>query len=241
MLLKRTYHFLLILGFATTFFACQQETIRIDGYEVHGLDVSRYQGAVDWNKVVAQNIDFVFIKATEGNTLIDSQFHNNWKQLSELKVPKGAYHFFRPTVSSVEQAKHFTALVKLDKGDLPPVLDIEITDGVSKSSLINSAKSWIEIVERSCGMKPIIYTSQKFYNTHLEGYFDDHPLWIARYNNYAEPAINGINSWTFWQYGNQGRIDGIDGDVDFNVFRGNSNELDNLTAKPSAVLSFNKR
>ena len=224
----------------TTFYACQQETIRLDGYEVHGIDVSRYQGEVEWEKVIAQGIDFVFIKATEGNTLVDSQFQSNWQQLSDLKVRKGAYHFFRPTVSPIEQAKHFSKLVEMDYGDLPPVLDIEITDGVSKSTLINGAKSWIKIVESNFGMKPIIYTSQKFYNTYLEGHFDDYPLWIARYNNYAEPAINGTNHWSFWQYGNRGKIEGIEGDVDFNVFKGNTLELDNLTIQPPTNLSFTK-
>ena len=69
----------------------------------------------------------------------------------------------------------------------------------------------------------------------MEGHFDDYPLWIARYNNYAEPAINGKNQWSFWQYGNRGRIEGIEGDVDFNVFKGNTLELDNLIAQPPAV------
>ena len=97
----------------TTFYACQQETIRLDGYEVHGIDVSRYQGEVDWEKVLAQDIDFIFMKATEGETIVDVQFQTNWQKLSELKARKGAYHFFRPTVSSIEQAKHFTKVVKL--------------------------------------------------------------------------------------------------------------------------------
>ena len=224
----------------TGLYACQQETIRLDNYEIHGIDVSRYQGKVDWKKTIAQDIDFVFLKATEGNTLVDSQFQTNWHQLSELKTRKGAYHFFRPTVSSIAQAKHFIDIVKMDFGDLPPVLDVELMDGVSKSTLINALKSWISIVETHYKIKPIIYTNQKFYNQNLEGHFDEYPLWIARYNNYQEPEINGSNEWSFWQYGNKGRIDGIDGDVDFNVFKGSALELDNFTAQPPTVLSFNK-
>ena len=219
-------------------YACQQETIRLDEFEVHGIDVSRYQGKVDWKKVISQDIDFVFLKATEGQTLVDSQFQSNWSQLADLKIRKGAYHFFRPTVSSIEQAKNFTNTVKMESGDLPPVLDIELMDGVSKSALVNSLKSWINIIESHYQVKPIIYTNQKFYNKNLEGHFDDYPLWIARYNNYQEPNINGSNEWLFWQYGNKGKIDGIEGDVDFNVFRGNTLELDNMTSQPPTVLSL---
>jgi len=219
-------------------YSCQQETIRLDGYEVHGIDVSRYQGKVEWKKVIAQNIDFVFLKATEGESLVDSQFHSNWVQLSELQIKKGAYHFFRPTVSSIDQAKHFTRTVKMDFDDLPPVLDVELMDGVSKATLVNSLKSWINIVETHYKVKPIIYTNQKFYNKNLEGYFDEYPLWIARYNNYLEPEINGTNKWSFWQYGNRGRIEGIEGDVDFNVFRGSALELENMTVEPPTVLSL---
>ena len=207
----------------------------MEGFEVHGIDVSRYQGVVDWKKVEQQDIDFVFIKATEGNTLRDSQFVTNWAALSENKMRRGAYHFFRPTVDAVQQAENFTKVVEIKNGDLPPALDIEVTDGVSKSELVTSAKSWLEVIESKYGFKPIIYTNMKFYNQYLAGQFEDYPLWIARYNSRLAPKIDGKQNWDFWQYGNRGKIDGIKGDVDFNVFRGDLLDLEMMTERKKDI------
>ena len=207
----------------------------MEGFEVHGIDVSRYQGVIDWKLVEQQDIDFVFIKATEGNTLRDTQFHTNWNALSENRMRRGAYHFFRPTVDAVAQANNFTKVVKIKKGDLPPTLDIEVLDGVSKSELITSVKSWLAVVESKYGCKPIIYTNMKFYNEYLAGHFDDYPLWIARYNSQLSPKIEGNQNWDFWQYGNRGKLEGIKGDVDFNVFRGDLLDLEMLTERKKDI------
>ncbi|MEL6844168.1 MAG: GH25 family lysozyme, partial [Bacteroidota bacterium] len=134
------------------------------------------------------------------------------------------------------QAQNFITDVKMEPGDLPPVLDVEVLDGVSHPVLINRMQSWLNIVEHHYQIKPIIYTNLKFYHQHLIGYFDDYPIWIARYS-YRQPFFLDGRSWHFWQYGNQGQLAGIRGDVDFNVFHGTPDELDALCYKSPFMIS----
>lgn len=210
--------------------SCEKETKRMKGFAVHGIDVSHYQNQINWDTVAEQNINFVFIKASEGESIQDSLFQKNWNSLKKFDIKKGAYHFFRPGTDVKNQFANFKQIVKLEQGDLPPVLDIEVNDGVSKLDLVQNAKSWLSLCEEEYKIKPIIYTNLNFYKSTLAGYFDDYPLWIARYSN-EKPILNYGNSWTFWQYGNRGQIRGIDGDVDFNVFNGSLEDLEKLSYK----------
>ena len=193
----RLQQFLISLLGTAALSACQSETKRLSGYEVHGIDVSRYQGMIDWELVAEKDIDFVFIKATEGATFRDSQFFCNWDALRETGMRRGAYHFFRPQTSAVEQAEHFIFMVEAEPGDLPPVLDLETLDGVEPEALVDSALVWLKMVEASYQVKPILYSGMNFYNDHLQGRFDDYPLWIARYNRFFEPHLKGKKSWDF--------------------------------------------
>lgn len=226
---------------AVSLFSCESETVRMTSYEVHGIDVSRYQGTIDWAKVAEQDVDFVFIKATEGKTFRDSQFFCNWDALRQVGIRRGAYHFFRPKTSPEAQAEQFVFMVNHEQGDLPPVLDIELLDGVPPEQLVISLKIWLDIVESSFRVKPILYTNMNFYNDYLAGHFEEYPLWIARYNRFFTPSLSGKNQWDFWQYGNKGKIAGIDGDVDFNVFRGKIDDLEKLSKPVPNILSFTKK
>ena len=174
------------------------------------------------------DIDFVFIKASEGENFRDSFFQKNWNSLQKFDVKKGAYHFFRPTLDVNKQFQNFSQTVKLADEDLPPVLDIEVEDGRSKKEIVHAVKQWLALAEKKYGVKPIIYTNLNFYKATLAGHFDEYPMWIARYSN-REPILDYGNSWTFWQYGNRGKIPGIEGDVDLNVFNGSLEELDALS------------
>ena len=238
MKLFRTYQ--IILGFLLTvsLFSCESETARINGYEVHGIDVSRYQGYIDWDRVAEQKIDFVFIKATEGMTFRDSQFFCNWDALKNVGIKRGAYHFFRPKTSPVAQAEQFIFMVEQESSDLPPVLDIELLDGVAPKKIVESMKVWLDLVEDAYRVKPIIYTNMNFYNDHLAGHFDEYPLWIARYNKFFTPSLSGKKTWDFWQYGNRGKVAGIDGEVDFNVFKGELDDLEKLSEPAPMIFSF---
>ncbi len=220
-----TWNLLFVISCLVLAIGCRTPTERMEAYEIHGIDVSHYQKEIDWEMVMTQDIDFVYIKASEGQEMKDKRFVENWKALGEQEVRRGAYHFFRPTINVRKQAENYVNFVKLNKGDLPPALDVEVVDGASPEKLREGVQIWLTIVEKAYGVRPIIYTNQDFYHDHLQGYFDEYPLWIARYNKRKSPALKGKQQWTFWQYGNRGRLDGINGNVDFNVFRGDSAAL----------------
>lgn len=216
---------LIILGIISILMACNEQTVRKHKYEVHGIDVSHYQRAIDWEKVAAQDIHFGFIKATEGESFKDSFYCENWAAMKAAGVKRGAYHFFRPSLSANLQAANYIETTEFEHGDFVPVLDIELLDNIPPQEMRSSVKEWLQIVEDHYRVKPILYTYQKFYNKHLSGHFHDYPIWIARYSSWRKPNLYGNQEWAFWQYGNRGNLNGIDGPVDFNVFAGSESEL----------------
>lgn len=220
----------------TLLVSCEHDTIRRDEFEVHGIDVSHYQSIIDWESVATQDYHFAFVKATEGATLHDTMYCHNWAEMKQADLIRGAYHFFRPRTPATAQVDNFTNWVELEHGDLPPVLDVEVLDGVDKVRLISGIRTWLFLVELRYNIKPIIYTNLKFYNKYLAGHFTGYPLWIARYGR-RRPILACGRSWDFWQYGNRGKIEGIQGYVDFNVFSGSHAELDSLRLRPKPVLS----
>ena len=213
-----------------TLLSCTQETKRMDDYAVQGIDISHHQQDIDWKLVAAQEIDFAFVKATEGSEHQDTMFHKFWREIKEAGIKRGAYHFFSPFSPAADQAKHFINTVKLQKGDLPPVLDAEITGKLQNKTLRKNTLTWLQAIEKHYDVKPIIYTNQKFYLSHFTGEeFDGYPIWIARYNSQKNPPFIPFGrQWTFWQYGDCGHLEGIKGCVDFNVFRGERQQFENL-------------
>ena len=216
--------------------ACEHQTIRMEEFEVHGIDVSHYQSRINWDSVMGEEVHFAFVKASEGISLTDSLFCRNWDEMKRIGLYRGAYHFFRPTLPAELQAGNFLNAVEMEYGDLPPVLDVEVLDGASKIQLITGVRSWLYLVEIRYNIKPILYTNLKFYNKYLAGQFDDYPIWIARYNS-REPRLACGRDWQFWQYGNRGQLSGINGHVDFNVFNGSLKELEGLCFSPPVILS----
>lgn len=200
-------------------------------YSLHGIDVSRYQKVINWSdvkemKVKHIKIGFAFIKATEGIDKVDAQFRRNWLHAEKENIPKGAYHYFIAGKSGKAQANNFIEMVKLKKGDLPPVLDIEETYGASKTDIQKNIKEWLEKVEKQYHVKPIIYSNINFHNNYLKGVFDEYPFWIAHYLQAGKPRLN--RNWTFWQHSESGYVNGIKTMVDFNVFSGDSTDFKNL-------------
>lgn len=203
-------------------------------YSIHGIDVSRYQHIIAWEEVKAMRVKniqlgFAFIKATEGIGNTDAQFRRNWKKAKEHNVIRGAYHFFIASKDGRMQAENFIDRVKLSDGDLPPVLDIEQLNGTDPLALKKEAREWLTIVENYYQVKPIIYTNVDFYNRYLGKEFDQYPLWVAHYYQPNQPRIK--RGWVFWQHSDEGRVNGITSDVDFNVFSGDSLEFRNLLVK----------
>lgn len=201
--------------------------IRIpSGYQIHGIDVSYAQGKIDWRKVRAMKEDsvkvsFAFVKATEGLLIVDSYFKRNWREAPKAGITCGAYHFFRPKKNGLWQARFFLQNVKMEKGDLPPVADIETLDGVTPQNMRKELKAFLKHVEGKTGIKPLIYTNITFYQDYLAGYFDDYPLWIAHYYQ-PRLKLGGSTDWRFWQHSDKARVNGINHAVDFNVFKGDS-------------------
>jgi lysozyme len=207
------------------------------GYELHGIDVSRYQNAIDWQYLEsftdndeAVKISFAFVKATEGRSLQDPLFKSNWENIGQTDIIRGAYHYFVPTRSALEQAQNFIANVELVKGDLPPVLDVEKVGAPGATKLRENIKIWLNEVEKHYGMTPIIYSYIDFYEKYLvvDKELRKYPLWIA---HYEKKKVEIEESWLFWQHSDKGQIPHITEKVDFNVFNGTLDELKSLCKK----------
>ena len=205
----------------------------LDSHKKHcaGIDVSEYQGKIDWKNLGAIedvfDVQFVFVRATAGNNKIDSKFKNNWKNVASKNIIRGAYHYYRPNENSIEQAELFIKTVQLQKGDLPPVLDIEkLPEVQSIDSLKVGLKRWLTKVEEHYKMKPIIYSGESYYTDFLKDDFSEYLLWIANYNFWRK---NAENDWTLWQFTDKAKINGIEGMVDLNLLNGDFVRLVELT------------
>jgi len=218
--------------------ACEPtETARNTDFGIQGIDVSHHQEKVDWGTVATQDFQFAFLKASEGLQHVDPQFSSNWASAKTSGMVRGAYHFFRANKSAEDQLRNFTTRVRLQAGDLPPVLDIETLDGRTREELIAGVRTWLYLAEIKYGVKPVIYTNLKFYYRYLAGQFDDYPYWIARYGT-KEPTVGPGLQLVFWQYGDRGRVAGIEGYVDLNVFYGNQEAFEALLIREQGVLTI---
>jgi len=198
-----------------------------EGFPIHGIDVSIYQLWIDWKTVSEQNlIKFAFIKATEGESHVDKAFKRNWKKSKQHGIKRGAYHFFRQEKGGKVQALNYLATVDFEKGDLAPVLDIEVFNGGSKEEWYQDIDTWLQIVEEKTGKRPIIYSGVAFYRQHLESRYKKYPVWVANYNR--KKLRSGLN-WHFWQHTDRAKIKGIAVPVDHNVFNGPESEMDELS------------
>ena len=199
---------------------------------VVGIDVSQYQGKIDWSKVDSisgiRKIEFAYIRATAGDNKTDKQFATNWRQAKENNMLRGAYHYYRPNENSYDQAKNFIKVVKLEKGDLPPVLDIERIPSIqSLDSLKVGLRRWLTTVEKHYKVRPIIYSGESYYTDFLRHEFKEYIFWIANYNFFVERIKD---DWMFWQFTDKGTVPGIKGDVDVNIYNGTPKML-NYMAK----------
>lgn len=197
---------------------------------LYGIDISHYQGHVIWDSIRTINerfpLDFIFIRATMGETGQDREFKNNWKGATRQSKIKGAYHYYRPNENSLKQANNFIRQVKLKPGDLPPVLDIEeLPRSQSLENLQKGLKRWLTTVEKHYKIKPIVYSGDSYYTDFLEREFSDYVLWIANYNFWIESPKE---HWDFWQFSEKGRVNGIAYPVDLNMYKGSIEELEQL-------------
>jgi len=197
---------------------------------VHGIDVSRYQGKIDWASVRAAGTDFAFIKATEGGDYIDPRFAENWEGARRAGVMRGAYHFVYWCRPGDQQAEWFRRNVPNEPDALPPVLDVEwnpdsrtCKQKISRPAALQMIRTILHAMEQHTGKRPIIYTDINFHRDILEGELLEYPHWVR--STAAEPEHRYDNRrWTMWQYTTTGRLPGITGDVDRNAFYGSKDD-----------------
>ena len=198
-----------------------------------GIDVSEYQDKISWDKVKeiegGYPIEFVFVRATAGSNKTDKKFKRYWKKAKEKGFIVGAYHYYRPNENSLEQAENFIKNVTLVEGDFPPVLDIEkLPKTQSIDRLKVGLKRWLETVQAHYGVKPIIYSSESYYEDFLKDDFEDYPFWIANYTAFYKEIDS---EWSIWQLTENGKVHGINTDVDINIYNGNSVQMKELLIK----------
>lgn len=203
-----------------------------DGYDIRGIDISHYQGNIDWEQlknamIMGCPLRFVIIKSTEGSTRLDENFRENFNQARDFGFIRGVYHFWSNKSTAREQAYFFLDKVHLTEGDLPPVLDIEHKPAdKSVEDFQRDVLTWLHIVEDRYHVKPIIYTYYKFKEQYLSApVFDDYPYWIAHY--YVD-KVQYKGKWKFWQHTDAGKLPGIKGYVDFNIYNGSYYDLRQL-------------
>jgi lysozyme len=200
-------------------------------YPIHGIDVSKYQGDIDWSAVKNSGVKFAWIKATEGGDHADEKFAANWAGAKMAGVPHGAYHFVYWCRPPNEEVSWFEQNVPVEDDALPPVLDVEATPTsqtchrhLDQPSAIADMKVMLEEMERHYGRRPVIYTSVDFYEAILsDGAFSDYPIWVRSTKHH--PSVRyGSRQWRFWQYQSDGATPGIVGHVDQNAFYGNGEQ-----------------
>ena len=212
--------------------------------QVYGVDLSFWQGNIHWEqlslpcdddgsvsgKIPAPRnqrpVQFAFIRVTKSDSLVDSLYQKNYNEAKRLGIPCGAYHFLTDTVPGTVQAELFLSHAKLEPGYLPPVLDVEI----DSPDIVTKANEWLEIVEKKCGVKAIIYTNMHVYATWIKNdpSLNAHDLWLAK----PRGEMPDVPNCKFWQFTHEGHVWGIiDNVVDINMFNGTHEQLDEYIQK----------
>lgn len=200
-------------------------------YPVRGVDVSEYQGEIDWWQLAQQDIQFAFIRATEGSGYTDRYFSQNWQAIVETDILAGAYHFFSFDSPAETQAANFMAALPAGTGMLPPVVDVELY-GTYRQSPLDAAQvrreldTLLALLEDHYGQVPILYATQKAYSLYLAGFYLGFPVWIR--DVFFIPTLPDGRAWTFWQYSDKGKLKGYTGEeqyIDLNVYAGSLEEL----------------
>lgn len=206
-----------------------------ENYPVRGVDVSHYQGDIDWKTLSETGIKFAYIKATEGTLSEDECFEANWAGAQESGLRVGAYHFFSLDSGGAGQAGNFISNVPLVDNMLPPVVDVEpygrYTDieNVDKEAVVAELTTYVKAIEEAYGMKPVIYTTRKWEHF-IEPAFEGYDFWVR--NVYFAPDAD--YEWTFWQYSNRTKLDGYSGEekfIDMDVFNGTLDEFEHYPNK----------
>lgn len=214
-------------------------------YPVRGVDVSHYQGEIDWEVLSGQRIAFAYIKATEGSSHTDEKFAVNYAEARKTPLKTGAYHFFSFDSPGASQAEHFISTVEAFEGMMAPAVDVEFYGNKKDNppdadQVEKELKEYLELVEEAYGMKPVIYATMEAWELYIRDRFDEYPLWIRDIWKFPMPLSGSEDGRergiTFWQYTNRGRLKGFSGEeefVDLNVFIGTEEQWRQFLEHPS--------
>lgn len=212
-------------------------------YPVHGVDVSRWQGEIDWPMLRTQGANFAYIKATDGGDHLDPMFKTNWYRAKVAGIKRGAYHFFYWCRVASEQADWFIRNVPRDPDALPPVIDVEwngqssCKQNISRAKVLEKMQVFMDKLERHYGQRPIIYTAPDFYEDNLQGQFQDYPFWLRAVAQHPSKVYPN-RKWVFWQYSGSGMSQGVNEKIDLNVFSGSEEQWHRWVA-PGAAMARN--
>ncbi|WP_416407987.1 GH25 family lysozyme [Agrobacterium rosae] len=205
-------------------------------FPVHGVDVSRWQGNIDWERLRSRGANFAFIKATDGGDHLDPMFKTNWNRAKAAGVRRGAYHFFYWCRPASHQADWFIRNVPRDPDALPPVIDVEYNGESSckmrlpRAKVLEKMQVFMDMLERHYGQRPIIYTAPDFYKDHLSGEFLNYPFWLRAVAQHPS-KVYPDRKWLFWQYSGSGLSHGVEGKIDLNVFSGSEESWSRWTSR----------
>jgi lysozyme len=207
------------------------------GYQVKGVDVAHYQGEIDWETLASQGIDFAWIKATEGSSLVDPRFAENWARAHETDLLVGAYHFMSFESSGTAQAAHLARQVPVTPGSLPPAIDLEFygnyfAEPPAPEHVRRILDDLVAGIEKHYGATPIVYVTEEAYNLYVAGLYPQAKVWIR--SVVGPPSLSDGRDWTLWQYSPRDRLDGYDGVepyIDMNAFAGTREELESMTLR----------
>ncbi len=203
-------------------------------FPIRGIDISHHQGKIDWQALGEEQLQFIYIKASEGGDHKDRHFKANWDNAARHGMVRGAYHFFTFCKDGKSQALNYINTVPVEEHMLPPVIDIEYAGNCKtrpeSKALLAELRNFAVEVERTYQRRPVFYVTEEIYADYLRGTINDYPLWIR--DIYFEPRFTDRGEWLFWQFANRGRVKGINGPVDLNVFNGNKEAFE-LLLKPA--------
>jgi lysozyme len=244
-----TLLFLTLCGASLMLAGCAGDMSEIypspEDFAIHGIDVSKYQGDINWNAVKASGVKFAWIKATEGGDYVDEKFAQNWAEAKAAGVPRGAYHFAYWCRPADQQAAWFVQNVPNDPDALPPVLDVEWNPvsrtcprHVPREQALAAMQTILDTMEHTYGKKPIIYTSIDFYHDVLDGELTGYQMWVRSVKYY--PTVKyGERHWDFWQHTAEAQVPGINGYVDRNAFYGTAQDWQTWLASSNVAEAQN--
>lgn len=212
----------LILAGTASYIAIRYAKWNKTGFPIRGIDISHHNGHVEWAKVDT-GFTFVIMKATQGNAFKDPRFDSNWNEAKKKGLVRGAYHYFHPGIPAAQQFKHFQSNVRLEKGDLPPMLDVE-----NKMCDMNEVGKWMQMAERHYGMKPVLYSTYGFFKLLIANKIPACRLWL--YSDEKHGFVPSVDNYDciIWQHSHRGDIRGFRGPVDLNRFLGDQFAFEGL-------------